>query len=77
MKRYIILLYTLLLLSISCQENKNRREIRQIVSEWTGKQIQFPKDYVCNILGKDTVSDFCSDLFDKEYKVLLHVDIQK
>jgi hypothetical protein len=74
MKQHIIFLFSFLLLGISCQGNKNRAKIGQIISEWTGKQIQFPENYFCNILGKDTVSTFCTGLFDKEYKVLLYID---
>jgi hypothetical protein len=49
-------------------------EIETIVKEWTGKQIQFPDDFQCNIWGKDTVSTLCAGLTDAEYKILLYVD---
>jgi hypothetical protein len=58
----------------ACKENKKRTEAEKIVAEWTGKTIQFPEDVSCNILGKDTVSGLCSDLFQSEYKILLYVD---
>jgi hypothetical protein len=63
-----------LLLFVSCKENKQRTEAQQIVTAWTGKQILFPDDYQCSFSGKDTASHVCSDLFDKEYKILLYVD---
>ena len=58
----------------SCKQNEKRAEAEKIVTEWMGKEIQFPKEYSCNILGKDTTTALCSDLFDKEYKVMLYVD---
>jgi hypothetical protein len=71
-----IVLGILILLAgfLSCKKDSRTIEIETIVKEWTGKQIQFPEDISCNILGKDTVSGLCSDLFQKEYKILLYVD---
>jgi hypothetical protein len=71
-----IILGVLILLAgfLSCKKESRKVEIKTIVKEWTGKQIQFPKDIQCNILGKDTVSDFCSGLFQKEYKILMYID---
>ena len=59
---------------MSCKKDPRRIEAEKIVEEWMGKEIQFPEEYLCNILGKDTSVTSCSDLFNKEYKVLLYVD---
>jgi hypothetical protein len=59
---------------LSCKQDSRKVEIETIVKEWTGKQILFPEDTPCNIWGKDTVSNLCSGLFQKEYKILLYVD---
>jgi hypothetical protein len=58
----------------ACNENKQRTEAQKIVAEWMGKEIQFPEDIQCNILGKDTTTSLCSDLLQREYKILLYVD---
>jgi hypothetical protein len=64
----------ILLILFTCKENRKRTEIEQIINEWTGKTIQFPEDAQCNILGKDTLYNLCSGLFQKEYKILMYVD---
>jgi len=58
----------------SCTKVKNWIEAEKVVNEWVGKEIKFPADVPCCILGKDTVSTLCTDLFQKEYKVMLYVD---
>jgi hypothetical protein len=70
----IVGILILLTVFLSCKKDNRKVEIETIVKEWTGKQIQFPEDISCNILGKDTVSGLCSGLFQKEYKILLYVD---
>jgi hypothetical protein len=59
-----------------CKGNKNKTEIQaqETVLEWTGKQIQYPGDVQCCVLGKDTISNLCNSLLQKEYKILLYVD---
>ena len=57
----------------SCEDQRRKSAVK-IVNEWMGKEIQFPKEYLCNVLGKDTTNTLCSDLLDNEYKVLLYVD---
>jgi hypothetical protein len=69
-----LLLTAFFVLSVSCKENKKQIEIEKILTEWVGKEIQFPKDCQCDVLGKDTTSNLCTDLFGKEYKILLYVD---
>jgi hypothetical protein len=58
----------------SCKKDERKTEAQKIVSEWTGKEILFPKEFQCNLSGNDTISNICTDLFDTEYKVLLYVD---
>jgi len=73
----LLLLFSLTLLVFSvasCTKLKNRTEAGKMVHEWVGKEIKFPADVQCCILGKDTVSTICTDLFQKEYKVMLYVD---
>ena len=58
----------------SCTKIKNWIEAAKVINEWVGKEIKFPADVPCCILGKDTLSTLCADLFRKEYKVMLYVD---
>jgi hypothetical protein len=76
MKNIFISLAIISLCCFFCCRGKNKPEIQaqKIVSEWTGKQIQYPVDAQCCILGKDTISDLCNCLLQKEYKILLYVD---
>ena len=58
----------------SCKENRKREDAVKIVKEWTGKEIKFPENTPCYVLGKDTFPEFCGENFYKEYKILLYVD---
>ena len=58
----------------ACKKDPKRTEAEKMVKEWMGKEIRFPKEYLCDISGKDTTGNLCADLFDKEYKILLYVD---
>ncbi|MDR2131044.1 MAG: 6-bladed beta-propeller, partial [Odoribacteraceae bacterium] len=58
----------------ACRKNSKRAEAEKIVTEWTGKTIHYPEGVRCSIMGKDTVLDFCSALFQREHKILLYVD---
>jgi hypothetical protein len=71
--RFKILIIILLGL-LSCKGNDKKTEAQKIVIEWMEKEIQFPAEYQCNILGKDTVASPCNELFNAEYKVLLYID---
>jgi hypothetical protein len=66
MVRKSLLLLILSTLCFSCKDNKKQMDAEQIVSEWTGKQIKFPANYQCCFLGKDTINDICTELFNKE-----------
>lgn len=70
----IISLAVYSLLFSACKVDKKRMETKQIVHEWLGKEIQFPSEVPCYVLGKDTASGLCKELFQAEYKVLLYVD---
>ena len=61
----------------SCEYKKKKGEIAEItkiVAEWTGKEILFPEDVPCYVSGKDTLSMFCNEHFQKEFKILMYVD---
>ncbi|GHT87646.1 hypothetical protein FACS189474_0960 [Bacteroidia bacterium] len=75
MKRIVWGALILLVLGcFACKKDNKKTEAERIVKEWMGKEIQFPDDYQCSILGNDTTSNFCKNLFQKEYKILLYVD---
>ena len=57
----------------SCKD-KRKEDIAKIVKEWTGKEILFPENIPCFVLGKETLPDCCDEIFHKEYKILLYVD---
>ena len=57
----------------SCRD-KRREEVTKILKEWTGKEIRFPENLSCYVLGKDTLQEFCNENFHKEYKILMYVD---
>jgi hypothetical protein len=63
-----------LLSMFSCEKLKRQIATQKIINEWVGKEIKFPADAQCCVLGKDTVPALCTDLFRKEYKVMLYVD---
>ena len=58
----------------SCKENKRRKELARIVNEWVGKEIKFLDEVPCYVLNRDTLPDICSELFQKEFKILMYVD---
>jgi hypothetical protein len=69
-----LILISLFIGIFSCNSNKNTKEAQMIVKEWKGKEILFTDNLQCCIVGKDTIPEFCNNLFQKEYKVLLYVD---
>jgi hypothetical protein len=70
---FLILVASLTLVLTACKDKK-AAEASRIVKTWIGKEIQFPEDIQCCILGKETDSDFCIDLLRRNYKILLYVD---
>ena len=75
MNRTKVLLYIFITVFLfSCKDNRKREEAIKIVNAWTGKEIRFPGNTPCYVLGKDTLSELCNQSFQKEYKILLYVD---
>ena len=54
----------------SCQ-NKQKKEITQIVKEWQGKEIVFPEKMIFTQFGQDTVP---YSLSESPYKIVMYVD---
>ncbi|MDR2916483.1 MAG: hypothetical protein LBV74_16925 [Tannerella sp.] len=67
---YIITIFFIIGLS-SCKKNNQKDDAIKIVTEWTGKEIQFPQGIVCTSMGRDTS---CIDLHNDNYKIMLYVD---
>jgi len=69
------LLYIILGICLfSCKDNRKREDVTKVVKEWTGKEIRFPDNVLCYILGKDTLPELCNECLKKKYKILLYVD---
>jgi len=73
-KNLLFILSIVTIFVCSCKNNKPREDAAKIVNEWIGKEIKFPENVPCFILGRDTLSELCSEQFQKEYKILLYVD---
>jgi hypothetical protein len=59
---------------VACKKDNRRAEAEKAVNEWIGREIKFPEDVQCCVLGKDTTRALCDELFSREFKVLLYVD---
>jgi hypothetical protein len=59
---------------ISCNGNKTRQEVESVVQQWIGKTVLLPDDIICSFCGKDTVAQYCKDLYNKDFKILLYND---
>ena len=71
----IFICFCLFILACSCSESSRKKgDTAQVISEWTGKEIRFPANIPCYVLGKDTLPELCRDSFQKEFKILLYVD---
>ena len=66
-----IILFSFLILLISCKKDERSQAIERVIKEWVGKTVVFPENYDCKIMGRDTLAQ---DLFQKPYKILLYVD---
>ena len=68
----ILPLFILCTLSCACFScsNEKKEEITRMVTEWQGKEIQFPTNSTFTIQGKDTVSVN----INAEHKILVYVD---
>ena len=58
----------------SCKDNRNRGDMSKVSHDWDGKEILFPQNVPCYVAGKETQMELCSELFSKEFKVLLYID---
>ena len=67
----LLLLTSLSLLIVSCQQNREKKEVEKIIREWVGKTILFPDNVDCFSIGKDSI---CPNPMDKTYKVLFYSD---
>lgn len=58
-------------LFIGCKENKQKKEITRIVTEWQNKEVVFPASLVFTKHGRDTVE---YELPRSSHKILVYVD---
>lgn len=70
MWRHILLLLFVFFLAESCQ-NQKTEDLAQMVREWQGKEILFPKDAVFTRFLNDTL-DY--EIPESEYKIVFYVD---
>ena len=70
---FVFILIAIFSLS-SCKDNKRKEDVRKVVSEWIGKEIKFPDNIPCYVLGKDTLPKYCNECFQKEYKIFAYID---
>lgn len=72
-KKVISILFLLLLvISISCNDIRRKKEITRLVETWQGREIIFPQHSVFTRYTKDTVDFVVTQ--DVPYKVLIYVD---
>jgi hypothetical protein len=69
-----IMMLLLFFSAFACKKENKRGEAEKAVNEWLGREIKFPSDAQCCMLGKDTTSTLCNELLDREFKVLLYID---
>lgn len=62
-------IYAFLFLLVACHSRK--REIRDLVKAWQGKEIILPDTLSFKVQGRDTV---CPDLLRARYKILNYID---
>ena len=72
--KYFVLFLVVFHCIISCTDNRRKTNISKVLTEWIGKEIQFPDHVQCFFSGRDTVLDLCAESFQKEFKILLYVD---
>ncbi|MDD4921189.1 MAG: hypothetical protein PHS30_01785 [Bacteroidales bacterium] len=69
--KFTLRLFLVLVILASSCKNKKEKEAENIVSEWVGKEIFFPQNLKCSIMGKDTTLNFSHK---KPYKIFMYVD---
>jgi len=72
--KYFVLFLFVFYCIISCKDNRRKADISKVLTEWIGKEIQFPDHVPCFFSGRDTVLYLCAESFQKEFKILLYVD---
>ena len=70
-KTIIFVLPVIFFSQSSCKKNMGREEAYKFLSEWTEKEVEFPKGLSCTSMGKDTT---CIDLYNDNFKIVLYVD---
>ena len=70
-QRIAIIIALITICFSSCKKNNQKDDAVKVVTEWTGKEIKFPKGLPCASMGTDTT---CIDLYSDNYKILLYVD---
>ncbi|MDR2406652.1 MAG: hypothetical protein LBE13_00840 [Bacteroidales bacterium] len=73
MKKTTIILF-IGLFALACNENKRKIGVQQMITEWVGKTIQFPKGISCFSINGDSLDYSCENLLHKKYKILLPID---
>ena len=58
----------------SCKGNKSKEDVTKVLLEWIGKEIRFPENVPCFVLGKEVPPELCDEFFLKKFKILLYVD---
>jgi len=72
-KYFVLFLFVIFCIN-SCKDNRRKADISKVLTEWIGKEIQFPNCVPCCVAGRDTVLDLCNEKFQKDFKILLYVD---
>ena len=70
-RAYCQYMMIILLFLCSCKSDRRMQTAKQIVAEWTGKEILFPKGLYCTSIGQDTT---CIDLYSDNFKIVFYVD---
>ena len=68
--KYVIINFLLACLSITMGCTSSKKEIKQVVEHWMGKEIVFPSNLTMKIYGKDTL-DY--SLLNHKYKILQQI----
>lgn len=66
-----VILILLYFCFVSCKENRQKEDIKSIVTEWVGKEIKYPAAIRCQSLNQDTT---CISFTNSAYKILLYTD---
>jgi len=68
---YLWVLLCVIIFSHSCNENKEKKEVTRIVTEWQDKKVIFPENMVFTRYGHDTIG---YEIPESDYKILLYID---